>query len=67
MAGNRRTIPSRDAPAFTRPPDDVYDDPHANYDEGEREFAEAYIRHQFVNEAITTRLIEKLTGRGETR
>ncbi len=65
MAGNRRTIPSRDAPAFTRPPDDVYDDPHANYDEGEREFAEAYIRHQFVNEAITTRLIEKLTGRGE--
>lgn len=65
MAGNRRPIPPRDAPAFTRPPDDAYDDPHVDYDAEERDFAESYIRHQFVNDAITTRLIKKLTGRGE--
>jgi hypothetical protein len=65
MPGNRRPIPPQDAPAFTRPPDDAYDDPNVAYDAEEQDFAESYIRHQFVNDAITTRLIEKLTGRGE--
>ena len=50
-----RPFPKQTAPRFTRPPKEAYepgDDP-------------AYPRHQLVNRAITDRLINRLTGRGD--
>jgi len=51
----KRSVPVSDSPRFTRPPQEAYtpeDDP-------------AYARHQLVNNAITTRLTNRLSGRGE--
>lgn len=51
------SIPPRDDPQYVRPPDDAYeisDDP-------------SYRRHQAVNKAVTRRLANRLTGRGENQ
>jgi hypothetical protein len=50
-----RSSPQKDAPRFTRPPEEAYD---AGDDS-------AYPRHQLVNHAITDQLIDRLTGRGD--
>lgn len=55
MASGRRKIPSKDDPKYVRPPDDAYelaDDPN-------------YRQHQAINNVLTRRLINRVTGRGD--
>lgn len=54
MPSGRRGIPDKDEPRYVRPPDEAYD-----LDEDA-----SYRQHQAVNNAITQRLIGRLTGRG---
>jgi len=55
MSNNNRGVPPKSAPTFTRPPDATYDDPESD----DRD----YVRHQLVNNAITTQLVNRLTGK----
>lgn len=64
MADDRLTTPSSDAPRYTRPPSSTYDDPELSDSEA-RGKAHEYVRHQLVNNAIATQLVERLTGRGD--
>jgi hypothetical protein len=50
------TIPDRSAPEYTRPPTEAY----------EGGGNQSYRRHQAVNHVITERLLDRITGRGET-
>lgn len=64
MPGKRLSTPLPDAPRYTRPPEKAYDDPHLDDPDDEGE-ARAYVRHQLVNNAIATQLVNRLTGRGD--
>lgn len=50
-----RDVPGRDAPRYTRPPNDAYE-PDSNVE---------YVRRQLVNNVLTADLEDRITGRGE--
>jgi len=54
MPSGHRDIPDKDDPRYVRPPDEAY----------ELDEDASYRQHQAVNNAITQRLIGRLTGRG---
>lgn len=56
----RRATPPESDPRFTRPPDETY----AGVGDVPDDRAE-YARHQLVNNAITSELIDRITGRGD--